>query len=81
MPRGSLMILGLVRICSIQLRDDRVRRLVTWYIGDLQKAMDLIWDIIEWGYSFPKIVRKGRGLTLIMSLKIHIPMMPRDKGV
>jgi len=40
----------------------------------------MIWDNIEWKYSFPKLVRKGRGLTVIMGLKIHIPMMPRDKG-
>jgi hypothetical protein len=79
MLRDSLKALGLVRVYSIQLRDDKVSKLITWYVGALQKAMDLIWGSIGWRHCFPKLVRKGRGLTVIMGLKIHISMIPKDK--
>ena len=29
------------------IRDDRISKLITWYVKALQKAMDLIWDFIE----------------------------------
>jgi hypothetical protein len=41
----------------------------------------MIWNNIEWGYRFPKIVRRGGRLIVIKNLKIHISTMPRDKGV
>ena len=47
MRGGSLMILGLVRAYFIPIRDDRISKLITWYVKALQKAMDLTWDIIE----------------------------------
>jgi len=73
------MILRLVRAYSVSTRDDRISKLITLYVKALQKAIDMIWDNIEWKYSFPKLVRKGRGLTVIMGLKIHISMIPKDK--
>jgi hypothetical protein len=54
-------------------------KLITWYVNALQRAIDMIWDNIGWGYCFPKIVGRGRGLTVIMGLKIRIPTIPRDK--
>ena len=41
------MALELVRACSVPIRDDRISKLITWYVKALQKAMELIWDIIE----------------------------------
>jgi len=74
------MILGLVRSYSIPVRDDRVRRLITWYVDALQEAIDLIWGNIEWRYSFLKLVKRSGKLIDIMGLKIHISMILRDKG-
>jgi len=77
--RGSLKTLELVKAYSVPVRDERARELVTWYLRTLQKAIDMIWDNIEWEYRFPKLVRKGRRLTVITGLKIRIPMIPKDK--
>jgi len=74
----SSKTLELVKAYSVPIRDDRISKLITCYVKALQKAIDMIWDNIEWGYSFPKIVRRGRGLTVITGLKIHIPMTPGD---
>jgi len=41
MPRGSLVILGLVRSYSVPIRDDRISKLITWYVKALQKAIDM----------------------------------------
>jgi len=79
MSRGLLKTFELVRSYSVPIRDDRISKLITWYVKALQKAIDLIWDNIEWGYSFLKIVGRARVLTVIMGLKIRIPMIPRDK--
>jgi hypothetical protein len=40
----------------------------------------MIWDNIEWKYSFPKIVRKGKKLVVIRGLKMRIPIIPRDRA-
>jgi len=74
-----LKILELVRSYSVPIRDDRVRRLITWYVKALRNAIDMIWDSIEWRYSFPKIVRKGKKLVVIRGLKVRIPIIPRDR--
>jgi len=73
-------ILELVRSYSVPIRDDRVRGLITWYVKALQNAIDMIWDNIEWKYSFPKIVRKGKKLVVITGLKVRIPIIPRDRA-
>jgi putative transposase len=75
-----LKILEPVRSYSVLTRDDRVRGLITWYVKALQNAIDMIWDNIEWRYSFPKIVRKGEKLVVIRGLKMGIPVIPRDRA-
>jgi len=37
-----LKILELVRSYSVPIRDDRVSKLITWYVKVLQKAIDMI---------------------------------------
>ncbi|MDT7889760.1 MAG: hypothetical protein RQ885_12425, partial [Desulfurococcales archaeon] len=73
-------ILELVRSYSVPIRDDRVRGLITWYVKALQNAIDMIWDNIEWKYSFPKIVRKSKKLVVIRGLNVRIPIIPRDRA-
>jgi putative transposase len=72
-----LKILELVRSYSVPIRDDRVSKLITWYVNALQRAIDMIWDNIEWRYSFPKIVRKGKKPVMIRGLKMHVPIIPK----
>ena len=40
----------------------------------------MIWDSIEWRYSFPKIVRKGEKLVVIRGLKMGVPVIPRGRA-
>ena len=40
----------------------------------------MIWNNIEWKYSFPKIVRKDGKLTTVIGLKVRIPIIPRDRA-
>jgi putative transposase len=54
--------------------DDRVSKLITWYIRALQNAIDMIWDNIEWRYCFPELVRRGGKLVVIRGLKVRIPI-------
>jgi putative transposase len=75
-----LKILELVRSYSVPIRDDRVRGLITWYVKALRNAIDMIWDSIEWRYSFPKIVRKGKKLVVIRGLKMRVPIIPKDRA-
>ena len=49
----------------LYLRDDRVSKLITWHVKALQKAIDIIWDNVEWRYSFQELVRKGKKLVVI----------------
>jgi putative transposase len=55
-----LKILELVRSYSVPIKDDRVSKLITWYVKALQNAIDMIWDNIEWRYCFQELVRKGK---------------------
>jgi putative transposase len=75
-----LRILELVRAYSVPIRDDRVSKLITWYIRALQRALDLIWDYIEWIYGFPKIVRKGKKLVVIRGSKMRVPIIPKNRA-
>ena len=75
-----LKILELVRSYSVPIRDDKVSKLITWYIRALQNAIDMIWDNIEWRYCFPKIARKGKKLVVIRGLKMHVPIILRDRA-
>jgi putative transposase len=75
-------ILELVRSYSVPIRGDRVWGLITWYVKALQNATDMIWDNIRWKYSFPELVRKGKGkkLVVIRGLKVRIPIIPGDRA-
>jgi len=50
---SSLRTLEQVRMYSVPISDPRVSELITWYQGTLQRAIDVIWDNIEWKYRFP----------------------------
>jgi putative transposase len=39
----------------------------------------MIWDNIEWKYSFPELVRRGGKLTTVIGWKIRIPIIPKDR--
>ena len=39
----------------------------------------MIWDNIEWRYSFPELVRKGKKLVVIRGSNVRIPIIPRDR--
>jgi putative transposase len=68
-----------VRAYSVPIRDDRISKLITWYVKTLQNAIDIIWDNIEWKYSFPELVRRGGKLTTVIGLKVRIPIIPRNR--
>jgi putative transposase len=74
-----LKILELVRSYYVPIRDNGVSKLITWYVKALQNAIDIIWDNIEWRYSFPELVRRGGKLTTVIGLKMRIPITPRDR--
>jgi hypothetical protein len=76
-PEEVCQILELVGAYSVPIRDDRVWGLITWYIRALQNAIDITSDSIEWKYSFPKIVRKGKKLVVIRGMKMRIPIIPK----
>jgi len=61
----------------LYLRNDRVSKLITWYVKALQNAIDMIWDNIEWRYCFQELVRKGKKLVVIRGLKMRIPIFRR----
>jgi putative transposase len=75
-----LKILELVRSYSVPIRDDRVSKLITWYVKALQNAIDMIWNNIEWRYCFQELVRKGKKLVVIRGLKVRIPVIPRGRA-
>jgi putative transposase len=39
----------------------------------------MIWDSIEWRYCFQELVRRGGKLTTVIGLKMHVPIIPRDR--
>jgi hypothetical protein len=57
-PKKVCQILELVRAYSVPIRDDRVRRLITWYVEALQNAIDIIWDNIEWRSASQSLLEK-----------------------
>jgi putative transposase len=72
-----LKILELARAYSVPIKDNRVSKLITRYVKALQKAIDMIWDNIEWRYSFQELVRRGGKLTTVIGWKIRIPIIPK----
>jgi putative transposase len=63
---------------SIPISDSRVSELITWYLGTLQRAIDIIWENIEWRYRFPRIKRKKQ--VLIVPSKFKAPELPKSKS-
>jgi putative transposase len=76
-PKKVCRILELVRAYSVPIRDDRVSKLITWYVKALQKAIDMIWDNIEWRYCFQELIRRGGKLTIVIGWKMRIPIIPK----
>jgi len=77
---SSLKTLKQVRMYSIPVSDPRVGELITWYLGTLQRAIDIIWENIEWKYRLPKIERRKRRQVVIISYKLKVPELPKDKS-
>jgi len=66
---GEAVVREDVRMYSVPFEDGRVKELISWYVGELQKAIDIIWSNITWRYDF-KGYRRGRG-------KAKIPVVPK----
>lgn len=62
MQGSSLKTLKQVKMYSIPVSDPRVSELITWYLGTLQRAIDIIWENVEWRHRFPRIKRKKQVL-------------------
>jgi len=77
---SSLKILEQVRMYPIQVSDSRVRELISWYLRALQRAIDIIWENIEWRYVFPKVERRGGKLKTTVLYKVKVPVLPKDRS-
>jgi len=77
---SSLKTLEQVRMYSIPVSDHRVSELITWYLRTLQRAIDIIWENIEWRYRFPRIERRKRKRVVIIPYKLKVPELPKDKS-
>jgi putative transposase len=77
---SSLKTLKQVRMYSIPVSDSRVSELITWYLRTLQRAIDIIWDNIEWRYRFPRIERRKKKQRVITPYKLKVPELPKDKS-
>ena len=60
-----------VRMYSIPFEDNRVRELISWYLGMLQKAIDVIWNNITWRYDLKSYRRRKYA-------KVKVPIIPKD---
>jgi putative transposase len=77
---SSLKTLEQVRMYSIPISDPRVNELIAWYLNALQRAIDIIWENIEWKYRFPRIERRKRKQVVIIPYKLKVPELPKDKS-
>jgi putative transposase len=77
---SSLKTLEQVRMYSIPISDPRIRELITWYLRTLQKAIDIIWDSIDWKYRFPRIERRKRRQVVIIPSKFKVPELPKSRS-
>jgi len=77
---SSLKTLEQVRMYSIPVSDHRVSELITWYLRTLQKAIDIIWENIEWRYRFPRIERRKRRQVVIIPSKFKVPELPKSRS-
>jgi putative transposase len=65
---------------SIPISDHRVSELITWYLRTLQRAIDIIWENIDWRYRFPRIERRKRKRVVVIPYKLKVPELPKDKS-
>jgi putative transposase len=63
----------------IPISDPRVSELITWYLGALRRAIDIIWESIEWKYKFPRIERRKKQVVIIPS-KFKVPELPKSRS-
>ena len=80
MQGSSLKTLEQVKMYSIPISDSRVRELVSWYLKTLQRAIDVIWENIEWKYVFPRVERRGGKLKVTTSYKVKALELPKSKS-
>ncbi|MEM3978312.1 MAG: zinc ribbon domain-containing protein [Fervidicoccaceae archaeon] len=80
MRESSSKTLEQVRMYSISVSDSRVSELITWYLRTLQRAIDIIWENIEWKYRFPRIERRKRKQVVIIPYKLKVPELPKDES-
>ena len=69
-----------VRMYSVLVSDPRVRELISWYLRALQRAVDIIWESIEWRYVFPRVERRGGKLRVAVPYKVKVPELPRSSA-
>jgi putative transposase len=62
----------------IPVSDPRVSELITWYLRTLQRAIDIIWENIDWKYRFPRIEKRKQ--VVIIPGKLKVPELPKSKS-
>jgi len=78
---GSLLkTLEQVRMYSVPVSDPRVGELITWYLKALQRAVDIVWESMEWRYVLPKVERRGGKLRVATPYKVKVPELPRSSA-
>jgi len=77
---SSLKTLEQVRMYSIPISNHRVSELITWYLRAPQRAIDIIWENIDWRHRFPRIERRKRKQVVIIPYKLKVPEPPKDKS-
>ena len=79
MRESSLKTLEQVRMYSIPVSDHRISELITWYLRVLQRAIDIIWEGIEWRYRFPRIERRKKRQVITALSKFKVPELPKKQ--
>ena len=69
-----------VRMYSVPVSDPRIRELISWYLRALQRAVDIVWEGIEWRYVFPRVERRGGKLRVAVPYKVKVPELPRSSA-
>jgi putative transposase len=65
---------------SIPVSDHRISELITWYLRVLQRAIDIIWEGIEWRYRFPRIERRKKRQVITALSKFKVPELPKSRS-
>jgi len=63
---------------SVSVSDPRVGELISWYLRALQRAVDIVWESMEWRYVFPRVERRGGKLRVTAPYKVKVPELPKD---